>query len=104
MRFTTCNKDSGNEHHFAVSQFIVSVFPITMFYCNSLIKFFFGFVDFIDRHTTPRMPWHDIGAVVYGKSARDVSRHFIGRWNITKVGFHSYNDELVGSFIFVNFL
>lgn len=75
-----------------------------MFYCNSLIKFFFGFVDFIDRHTTPRMPWHDIGAVVYGKSARDVSRHFIGRWNITKVGFHSYNDELIGSFTFVNFL
>lgn len=64
---------------------------------DSLMKFFFGFVDFIDRHTTPRMPWHDIGAVVYGKSARDVSRHFIGRWNITKVGFHSYNVELIGS-------
>ena len=31
------------------------------------------------------MPWHDIGAVVYGKAARDVARHFIGRWNFTKV-------------------
>ena len=31
------------------------------------------------------MPWHDIGAVVYGKCARDVARHFIQRWNYTKV-------------------
>ena len=31
------------------------------------------------------MPWHDIGGVVYGKAARDVARHFIGRWNMTKV-------------------
>ena len=42
-------------------------------------------VDFIDRTQTPRMPWHDIGGVVYGKTARDVARHFIGRWNQTKV-------------------
>jgi phosphatidylserine/phosphatidylglycerophosphate/cardiolipin synthase-like enzyme len=48
------------------------------------------------------MPWHDIGVsssnkvikylpfenfqcVVSGKSARDVARHFIQRWNATKV-------------------
>ena len=31
------------------------------------------------------MPWHDIGAVVYGKCARDLARHFIQRWNFTKV-------------------
>jgi phospholipase D1/2 len=31
------------------------------------------------------MPWHDIGAVVYGKAARDVARHFIQRWNYTKL-------------------
>lgn len=41
--------------------------------------------DFIDRYTTPRMPWHDIGAVVHGRAARDVARHFIQRWNFTKV-------------------
>lgn len=41
--------------------------------------------DFIDRHTTPRMPWHDIASVVHGKAARDVARHFIQRWNFTKV-------------------
>ncbi|KAK7486606.1 hypothetical protein BaRGS_00022131 [Batillaria attramentaria] len=43
------------------------------------------FEDFIDRTQCPRMPWHDIGAVVYGKTARDVARHFIGRWNYTKL-------------------
>ncbi|XP_061176549.1 phospholipase D1-like [Saccostrea echinata] len=57
-------------------------------YCNNIHKDFVDlnapFEDFIDRYKTPRMPWHDIGAVVYGKAARDVSRHFIGRWNITK--------------------
>nr|XP_022292267.1 phospholipase D1-like isoform X3 [Crassostrea virginica] len=57
-------------------------------YCNNIYKDFVDlnapFEDFIDRQATPRMPWHDIGAVVYGKAARDVSRHFIGRWNITK--------------------
>lgn len=41
--------------------------------------------DFIDRYTTPRMPWHDIAAVVHGRAARDVARHFIQRWNFTKV-------------------
>ncbi|XP_046647471.1 phospholipase D1-like isoform X2 [Daphnia pulicaria] len=41
--------------------------------------------DSVDRTTTPRMPWHDIGCVVSGKSARDVARHFIQRWNATKV-------------------
>ncbi|GFN77900.1 phospholipase d1 [Plakobranchus ocellatus] len=42
------------------------------------------FEDFIDRTKCPRMPWHDIGCVLYGKSARDLARHFIGRWNFTK--------------------
>lgn len=32
------------------------------------------------------MPWHDISSVVHGKAARDVARHFIQRWNFTKVG------------------
>lgn len=46
-------------------------------------------LDFIDRHKTPRMPWHDIASVVHGKAARDVARHFIQRWNFTKVGGHA---------------
>ena len=31
------------------------------------------------------MPWHDIASAVHGKAARDVARHFIQRWNFTKV-------------------
>uniref|UniRef100_A0A8C1YQ56 Phospholipase n=1 Tax=Cyprinus carpio TaxID=7962 RepID=A0A8C1YQ56_CYPCA len=42
-------------------------------------------VFFSDEYTTPRMPWHDISSVVHGKAARDVARHFIQRWNFTKM-------------------
>lgn len=58
-------------------------------YCNFVFKDWVQldkpFVDFIDRYTTPRMPWHDISSVVHGKAARDVARHFIQRWNFTKI-------------------
>jgi len=47
------------------------------------------FADLIDRTVTPRLPWHDIHSTVFGKSARDVARHFIQRWNFTKVDFVS---------------
>uniref|UniRef100_A0AAY4ATG5 Phospholipase n=1 Tax=Denticeps clupeoides TaxID=299321 RepID=A0AAY4ATG5_9TELE len=57
-------------------------------YCNFVYKDWVQlekpFDDFIDRYTTPRMPWHDIASVVHGKAARDVARHFIQRWNFTK--------------------
>ncbi|XP_013119421.2 phospholipase D2 isoform X2 [Stomoxys calcitrans] len=43
------------------------------------------FADMIDRTTTPRMPWHDVGICVVGASARDVARHFIQRWNAMKL-------------------
>lgn len=58
-------------------------------YCNPYLKDFFELnkpeEDSIDRGEFPRMPWHDITAVVYGAAARDVARHFIQRWNFTKV-------------------
>ncbi|MEQ2230956.1 Phospholipase D, partial [Ilyodon furcidens] len=58
-------------------------------YCNFVHKDWIQldkpFDDFIDRHKTPRMPWHDIASVVHGKAARDVARHFIQRWNFTKI-------------------
>uniref|UniRef100_A0AAY4EZL0 Phospholipase n=1 Tax=Denticeps clupeoides TaxID=299321 RepID=A0AAY4EZL0_9TELE len=58
-------------------------------YCNFVHKDWIQldkpFDDFIDRHTTPRMPWHDISSVVHGRAARDVARHFIQRWNFTKI-------------------
>uniref|UniRef100_A0A3Q3ABY4 Phospholipase n=1 Tax=Kryptolebias marmoratus TaxID=37003 RepID=A0A3Q3ABY4_KRYMA len=57
-------------------------------YCNFVYKDWIQlekpFDDFIDRYTTPRMPWHDIASVVHGRGARDVARHFIQRWNFTK--------------------
>lgn len=31
------------------------------------------------------MPWHDVGMRVFGFPARDIARHFILRWNATKV-------------------
>lgn len=58
-------------------------------YCNFIVKDFTNleapFADFIERTTTPRMPWHDIAACVQGAAARDVARHFIQRWNATKL-------------------
>uniref|UniRef100_K9J066 Phospholipase n=1 Tax=Desmodus rotundus TaxID=9430 RepID=K9J066_DESRO len=58
-------------------------------YCNFVFKDWVQldkpFADFIDRYSTPRMPWHDIASVVHGRAARDVARHFIQRWNFTKI-------------------
>ncbi|CAH2091665.1 unnamed protein product [Euphydryas editha] len=58
-------------------------------YVNFIVKDFnsldMPFVDLVDRNTTPRMPWHDVGVVVQGAAARDVARHFIQRWNAIKL-------------------
>ncbi|XP_061706490.1 phospholipase D2 [Cydia pomonella] len=58
-------------------------------YTNFIVKDFnsldLPFVDLVDRNSTPRMPWHDIGVVVQGAAARDVARHFIQRWNAIKL-------------------
>ncbi|CAL7948306.1 unnamed protein product [Xylocopa violacea] len=58
-------------------------------YVNFIVKDFNDlakpYQDLIDRSTTPRMPWHDIGVMVQGASARDVARHFIQRWNAIKM-------------------
>lgn len=43
--------------------------------------------DNIDRTQVPRMPWRDLSAAIHGNAARDVARHFIQRWNFTKVRF-----------------
>lgn len=34
-----------------------------------------------DRNIIPRMPWHDVHMVTSGETARDLSRHFVQRWN-----------------------
>ncbi|XP_069675323.1 phospholipase D1 isoform X2 [Periplaneta americana] len=58
-------------------------------YTNFIVKDFTNldlpYQDLVDRNTTPRMPWHDIGAMVQGAAARDVARHFIQRWNAVKL-------------------
>ena len=38
------------------------------------------FVDYVDRSTVPRMPWHDIGVSFTGPPVKDVSKHFIQRY------------------------
>ena len=42
-------------------------------------------LDVLTRNEHPRMPWHDIACCMYGEPARDVARHFIQRFNFTKV-------------------
>ncbi|XP_037543467.1 phospholipase D1 [Nematolebias whitei] len=51
------------------------------------------FEDNIDRTKVPRMPWRDLSAAVHGKAARDVARHFIQRWNFTKIFKVKYRDD-----------
>ncbi|XP_003701644.3 phospholipase D1-like [Megachile rotundata] len=58
-------------------------------YTNFIVKDFNDlekpYQDLIDRSTTPRMPWHDIGVMMQGPTARDIARHFIQRWNAIKM-------------------
>lgn len=42
------------------------------------------FDDFINRMTTPRMPWH-VGMCVFGLAGQDEVKHFIQRWKDTKL-------------------
>jgi phospholipase D1/2 len=41
-------------------------------------------ISIVDRSVTPRMPWHDVQAMVKGNIARDLARHFIQMWNFVK--------------------
>lgn len=37
--------------------------------------------EMYNRFKVPRMPWHDIHMQVVGQPARDLTRHFVQRWN-----------------------
>lgn len=37
--------------------------------------------EMYDRSKVARMPWHDVAMQVVGQPARDLSRHFVQRWN-----------------------
>lgn len=39
------------------------------------------FESMYDRNTVCRMPWHDVHTMIIGEPARDMSRHFVQRWN-----------------------
>ncbi|AAS53442.2 AFR071Wp [Eremothecium gossypii ATCC 10895] len=39
------------------------------------------FESMYDREVIPRMPWHDVHMMTVGEAARDMSRHFVQRWN-----------------------
>ncbi|KAK4229344.1 putative phospholipase D1 [Podospora fimiseda] len=42
--------------------------------------------EMYDRSRVPRMPWHDISMQVVGQPARDLTRHFVQRWNYVRRG------------------
>ncbi|KAL2198201.1 hypothetical protein P885DRAFT_34325 [Corynascus similis CBS 632.67] len=44
------------------------------------------YAEMYDRSMTPRMPWHDIAMQVVGQPARDLTRHFVQRWNYVRRG------------------
>jgi phosphatidylserine/phosphatidylglycerophosphate/cardiolipin synthase-like enzyme len=41
--------------------------------------------DRFDRTRYPRMPWHDVHSCVMGPPVVDLCRHFIQRWNFTRI-------------------
>nr|BAK63129.1 phospholipase D1 [Pan troglodytes] len=74
-----------HRHHLHNADSISSIDSTCNFVFKDWVQLDKPFADFIDRYSTPRMPWHDIASAVHGKAARDVARHFIQRWNFTKI-------------------
>lgn len=54
-------------------------------YSNPRVQDFYAldkpYEEMYDRTNIPRMPWHDISMQVVGQPARDLTRHFVQRWN-----------------------
>lgn len=54
-------------------------------YSNPRVQDFYDldkpYEEMYDRAVIPRMPWHDISMHVVGQPARDLTRHFVQRWN-----------------------
>ncbi|EGE86305.1 phospholipase D [Blastomyces dermatitidis ATCC 18188] len=54
-------------------------------YSNPRIQDFYDldkpYEEMYDREVIPRMPWHDVAMHVVGQPARDLTRHFVQRWN-----------------------
>lgn len=41
--------------------------------------------DILDRERQARLPWHDVSCSLLGRSANDLARHCVERWNHAKV-------------------
>ena len=54
-------------------------------YSNPRIQDFYAlnkpYEEMYNRQEVARMPWHDISMQVVGQPARDLTRHFVQRWN-----------------------
>lgn len=54
-------------------------------YSNARVQDFYAldkpYEEMYKRSEVPRMPWHDISMQVVGQPARDLTRHFVQRWN-----------------------
>lgn len=54
-------------------------------YSNPRVQDFHGldkpYEEMYNRSKVTRMPWHDISMQVVGQPARDLTRHFVQRWN-----------------------
>ncbi|KAH8685901.1 hypothetical protein BGZ60DRAFT_426362 [Tricladium varicosporioides] len=54
-------------------------------YSNPRVQDFYQlnepYAEMYDRSKVPRMPWHDVSMQVVGQPARDLTRHFVQRWN-----------------------
>ena len=54
-------------------------------YSNPRVQDFYAldkpYEEMYDRAKVPRMPWHDISMQLVGQPARDLTRHFVQRWN-----------------------
>lgn len=59
-------------------------------YSNPRVQDFFRlnepYEEMYDRSRVPRMPWHDVAMQVVGQPARDLTRHFVQRWNYLRRG------------------
>lgn len=59
-------------------------------YSNPRVQDFFRlnepYEEMYDRSRIPRMPWHDVSMQVVGQPARDLTRHFVQRWNYVRRG------------------
>lgn len=60
---------------------------------------FYIFSDNVDRNQVPRMPWRDFSTAVHGRAARDVARHFIQRWNFTKVRLKAKRGHFIATWV-----